>query len=296
MSRSGNAVADFSVDISSAGSRGESSHRYGTRSRVNPFKIPKTWIVEDSDSDDDYQDELTGPGISSSPSTNGKGKGRERTPEHDTGCRGAKRRKVAHKLDFLEANLPHAVQPEASSASTSAFAVPSSDLLKCIHHFACQYYSDRGQLFNDSRIYRKARKQRRLAKLARKEQLEQEDANSDQDDGPGSETANDTDPQPQKAKNKTQRRDMYKTLDGSALLAVGMLLQEHIARMLAPNIPDGWEQDILEQGSEEGEDSEDDGQDENADEEDIEDEGENFRSKTGSTRDGSDLDEEDGTE
>ncbi|KAJ7066755.1 hypothetical protein C8F01DRAFT_1366201 [Mycena amicta] len=127
-----------------------------------------------------------------------------------------KRRKPTNDLRFLDA-LP----------GLSHFPAPSSDLLKCVHHFASNYYAERGQLFNDSRIYRKAQKQRRLAKKARLETQAEEEDESEENS-------------PEKVKT-TRRRDMYKTMDGSALLAVGMLLQEHIARTLATRIPADWE-------------------------------------------------------
>ncbi|KAJ7155545.1 hypothetical protein C8R43DRAFT_436985 [Mycena crocata] len=147
--------------------------------------------------------------VESTPTTSRKGKQKERTPEADGRARGAKRRKVVHDFGFLETSVP---QTTTASSSTSSFAVPSSDLLKSIHHFACNYYSDRGQLFNDSRAYRKAKKQRRLAKLAMKQKVQAGEIDSGEEDPDTSPTKPD----------KTRRRDMYKTLDGSALLAVGV--------------------------------------------------------------------------
>jgi len=218
---------------------------------TNAFSVPKYKTVQnvaDPGSQDEEFDfsgvDLTHTGISS-PSRKGKEKEKGTTPE--AGGRSAKRRKVAHDFGFLETSLPHTVQATTSSSpSESAFAVPSSDLLKYIHHFACNYYSDRGQLFNESRTWRKGRKARRLARLAAKAKLLDEDANSDEEEGPVPEV--DADP----LKTVTpHRRDMYKTMDGSALLAIGMLLQEHIARILAPKIPDGWEQGISDESDEE---------------------------------------------
>ncbi|KAJ7767416.1 hypothetical protein DFH07DRAFT_954930 [Mycena maculata] len=255
---------DAHYDFSSLNRSFDSYHRAGSSwAGKDAFKVPKTRIV-DGDSEGEQFD-FTGVNLTQcNPPGNGKGKERERMPDAKAGDRPAKRRKVGHDVDFLDADLPHALQPSnASSASTSAFAVPSSDLLKCIHHFACNYYSDRGQLFNDSRIYRKARKQRRLAKLARKQQLEQEDPDSgqeqlEQEHANSGQEEGQVHPDPQKAKNgqANRRRDMYKTLDGSALLAVGMLLQEHVARILTSNIPEGWDQSMMD-GEYESEDAED---------------------------------------
>jgi len=38
--------------------------------------------------------------------------------------------------------------------------------------------------------------------------------------------------------------DMYKVFDGSAMMALGMLVQEHIAHLLRPSIPESWEREI----------------------------------------------------
>ncbi|KAJ6581369.1 hypothetical protein B0H19DRAFT_1114881 [Mycena capillaripes] len=288
-------VYDFSgLDKQPAGSRvaettgawWERAHSdaRGHRLGKDAFSVPKYRTVQDVADDGSRDEEFDFSADFSmdfGPSPpNGKGKEKETTPDPDS--RSAKRRKVAHDFGFLETSLPHAVQTTTSS-SPSAFAVPSSvimftifslssfrralqDLLKCIHHFACNYYSDRGQLFNASRTYRKAKKQRRLARLAAKEKPRPQDASSGEE-----EPAPDADTDPPKTQ-KDRRRDMYKVMDGSALLAIGtstssqlfycvnsvqgMLLQEHIARMLAPRIPDGWEQGILDESEEEEEEEE----------------------------------------
>ncbi|KAF7308650.1 hypothetical protein HMN09_00714400 [Mycena chlorophos] len=134
-----------------------------------------------------------------------------------------KRRLNTNDIDFLNTDALPAV---------SHFAVPSSDLLKCIHHFASNYYEERGQLYNDSRTYRKQKTARRRAKKAR---LENPDAHVD-------DSEEQEDESPKQAANTTRRRDMYKTMDGSALLAVGMLLQEHIARTLATRKATDWKE------------------------------------------------------
>nr|GAT46772.1 predicted protein [Mycena chlorophos] len=151
-----------------------------------------------------------------------------------------KRRLNTNDIDFLNTDALPAV---------SHFAVPSSDLLKCIHHFASNYYEERGQLYNDSRTYRKQKTARRRAKKAR---LENPDAHVDD-----SEEQEDAASKP--AANTTRRRDMYKTMDGSALLAVGMLLQEHIARTLVTRKPADWKEGDAEAQGEAEEDYSDDG-------------------------------------
>ncbi|KAF7370724.1 hypothetical protein MSAN_00705600 [Mycena sanguinolenta] len=214
----------------------------------NAFRVPKyktaQAVVTDENQDEEF--DFTGVDLTQTGTTNRKGKGKEPEIPPAAEGRSTKRRKIAHDLDFLETSLPHATQPSGSFAPQSAFAVPSSDLLKYIHHFACNYYSDRGQLFNESRTWRKGRRERKLAKLAAKAKL-----NSEEEEGTASE--------PDADLPKTvipPRRDMYKTMDGSALLAIGMLLQEQIAQILAPKIPDDWEEGGFEESG-----PEDDGKD-----------------------------------
>ncbi|KAJ7224394.1 hypothetical protein GGX14DRAFT_650115 [Mycena pura] len=184
-------------------------------------------------------------------SVNSKGKDKEIQLDADDHGPRKKRRKLVHDFGFLETGILDVPGPSAAVPVPSAFAVPSSDLLKCIHHFACNYYTERSQLFNASQIFRKARKERRLAKLARQQEQQLQDSDSE-GDGASSDEQEEEQPQPdadsrsgrRKKMNlkEDRRRDMYKTMDGSALLAIGMLLQEHVASMLTLRIPDGWEQ------------------------------------------------------
>ncbi|KAJ7245120.1 hypothetical protein B0H12DRAFT_1235849 [Mycena haematopus] len=231
------------------------------KNKRDAFRVPKYKTVQDV-ADDGSQDEMfdfTGVDLTQTCTTSGKRQEKETEVSSEAEGRSGKRRKVAHDLSFLETSLPHAFQASAPSVPQSAFAVPSSDLLKYIHHFACNYYSDRGQLFNESRTWRKGRKERKLAKLAAKAKLLTEEANSDEEEGPAPEADADL------PKTLTlPRRDMYKTMDGSALLAIGMLLQEQIARILTPRIPDGWEQGDFDESG--GEDEEHEDPDEDQDE------------------------------
>ncbi|KAJ7043481.1 hypothetical protein C8F04DRAFT_943794, partial [Mycena alexandri] len=237
-------------DIPSYDSRAETSRAGRSRTRINTrsaligkdaFRVPKYYKKRKDVVDESSGEEFDFTGVDlthTRKSSKGKGKQKERTPEADHRVR--KRRKVAHDLSFLETT---SVQ---STAPTSLFAVPSAviifrvltcfpfnnisqDLLRCIHHFACNYYSERGQL---SHTYYKEKAERRAAKLAAKK-AENKDADSQED-------ASEAETEPPK-KNKRglgeKRRDMYKTLDGSALLAIGMLLQEHVARLLTPRVP-----------------------------------------------------------
>ncbi|KAL4264521.1 hypothetical protein AB1N83_004165 [Pleurotus pulmonarius] len=169
-----------------------------------------------------------------------------------------KRRKIVQDLDFLEASRDNIDSP-------STLPLPSSDLLKCIHHFASNYYSERGQLSNSTRDYRRNRKARQLAKLDNKTHVkargegenrdEKGDTEEDNDDG------EDSSPARKRARRRREKylfRDMYKIMDGSSLMAIGMLLQEHVAQLLAPKIPEGWEEAMMlaEDEGEEGDENE----------------------------------------
>ncbi|KAL1660393.1 hypothetical protein GGF50DRAFT_118997 [Schizophyllum commune] len=166
--------------------------------------------------------------------------------------------------------------------STNELDLPSGDLLKCIHHFASKYYTERGMLLNASKDYRRERKERR------KNATRQTTHTPEGDDGePAVEEEQDEDghpavdeqevdeegtnasapPPPTKrrkrgkayAESSKLSRDMYKVMDGSALLALGLLLQEHIAQTMGLSasassldvVPkaeetDDWEDDMAE--------------------------------------------------
>ncbi|KAJ7634130.1 hypothetical protein DFH06DRAFT_1221183 [Mycena polygramma] len=84
---------------------------------------------------------------------------------------------------------------------------------------------DRGQLFNASRTYRKAKKQRRLAKLAAKERPSlEDDANSGEEEGPVPDAGTD----PPQTTHIDRRRDMYKIMDGSCSIGHRYLRIYHI--------------------------------------------------------------------
>ncbi|KAF8520783.1 hypothetical protein BU17DRAFT_88688 [Hysterangium stoloniferum] len=134
---------------------------------------------------------------------------------------------------------------------------PSSDFLKCIHHFTSRYYGSTNQLFDSGRQYRKEkkeRKQRRILQIASKEtqsiQTESsggEENNLDAGDSVGEGKKEQEDkPRSEKwtPKKKETRKDMYRALDGSALLCIGMLLQAQVSSSLADQIPEMWEDEL----------------------------------------------------
>ncbi|KAI9057660.1 hypothetical protein FKP32DRAFT_1583328 [Trametes sanguinea] len=160
-----------------------------------------------------------------------------------------------------------------------ALPVPSSDLLKCLHYFASTYYTAMGQLYDSSREHRKERKARKLEKLKRatkpgrsrraesEEMGEHEPPHSSGEEEVGLSDEENQDSTDEDATNeqtdagqvrkekqirkkrgprqlRPMEKDMYKIFDGSALVALGMLFQEHVAEMLVPRVPEGWEKEM----------------------------------------------------
>jgi len=119
-----------------------------------------------------------------------------------------------------------------------------------VNYFACQYYAARGLLLDQSRFDRCGEEQR-------KAKDQQKVRTSGSGDGPfvadgedcGSAKREDlheresTEREEEGASSKGPP-DMYKALDGSALVAIGMLLQELVSTLLKPNVPLGWEKEM----------------------------------------------------
>ncbi|KLO14513.1 hypothetical protein SCHPADRAFT_850845 [Schizopora paradoxa] len=195
--------------------------------------------------------------------------------------RAIKRRKFLHDYSFLgsssiEDGIPSSSFGEPSSSTLDpsqsnepcSLPVPSSDLLKCVHYFASEYYAAHGQL---SDLAKEARKE---AKLIKQQQLddilnERDDENEEQDstlredgveDDEQVEEGMDNQPKPKRRGGRKAgkkwgearlRRDMYKAFDGSALMAIGMLLQEHVAEVMHATPPEGWEEQMEEEEAQE---------------------------------------------
>ncbi|KAL1704165.1 hypothetical protein EV121DRAFT_291611 [Schizophyllum commune] len=139
--------------------------------------------------------------------------------------------------------------------SNNELDLPSGDLLKCIHHFASKYYTERGMLLNASRDYRRERKERRKnatrqpahtpegdegEPAVEEEQVEDGHPAVDEQAVDEEGTNASAPPPPTKrrkrgkayAESSKLTRDMYKVMDGSALMALGLLLQEHVAQTM----------------------------------------------------------------
>ncbi|KAG2138084.1 uncharacterized protein EDB93DRAFT_1166012 [Suillus bovinus] len=139
----------------------------------------------------------------------------------------------------------------ASGEIKIQFPDPSPELLKCIHHFASRYYQEKGVLSDLSRGYRDERKTQRSKSSAsnihdqttRKPALWTRDSSLDADDDDqwedekdeledeGDEWEDEED-DGENASHNEEHKDMYKALDGSALVAIGIILQEQIAHAM----------------------------------------------------------------
>ncbi|KAG6373747.1 hypothetical protein JVT61DRAFT_5889 [Boletus reticuloceps] len=120
-----------------------------------------------------------------------------------------------------------------------SFPDPAPDLLKSIHHFASCYYRERGQLSDSSRDYRGMKKERRrqsqenIHALAANtlnhqdinsetEGMETEDETTEEDEDESEVMDAEDNGKGHETKGDTYNKDMYKALDGSALMAIGI--------------------------------------------------------------------------
>ena len=119
----------------------------------------------------------------------------------------------------------------------------AQDLLKCIHHFASLYYTSQSQLSDVTREFRYARQAKNQNKLVEGkggQKGRDRDVDAD-DDEQSSEIGDDSEEEIQEgggdvdgsARSKRRRkrrtrkelkRDMYKIFDGSALMAIGLVI------------------------------------------------------------------------
>ncbi|KAH8990192.1 hypothetical protein EDB86DRAFT_3080533 [Lactarius hatsudake] len=159
-----------------------------------------------------------------------------------------RRRLDPHDVEFLRdsGNVPG----NADAVGETRWPVPSSDLLKCVNYFACQYYAARGLLLDPSREY-SSEKEQRKAEDRQKVRMGDSGDGPFVADGHNDGFAEKEDPHDREC---TEREGaevsskglpgMYKPLDGSALVAIGMLLQELVSTLLKPSVPPGWEKEM----------------------------------------------------
>lgn len=177
-----------------------------------------------------------------------------------TDYRTIKRRKFLENDDYLAGDAAPPVA-ESSDANVLVLPYPSpvsfvhtngtsclnlyhQDLLKSIHRFASKFYTERGQLLNSSRQYRKERKERRIKRAMNRESSHSSTASRSKspekvdgdeeglEEEPPETDGGDIDKTPRITRGKTRKGrhrteklyvDMYKMFDGSAMMALGTL-------------------------------------------------------------------------
>ncbi|KAF8625490.1 hypothetical protein AX15_005349 [Amanita polypyramis BW_CC] len=171
-----------------------------------------------------------------------------------------RQRRFGDDMDFLD--FSHS----AASSSTMqelCLPVPSSDLLKSIHYFAASFYTDRGQLSKlskqEKRVRERAKSVPRKGKRRRLEDsLNDEGLHGKQEHGASASMSDETRRTPDTLHDirRKHRQDMYKVMDGSALMALGMIVQEHVAQLVRGRVPEGWEDDLMQDVNESEEEME----------------------------------------
>lgn len=172
-----------------------------------------------------------------------------------SGGDGKQESKKRKRDEYFPGVLPYLHPPKRHRSGTpdnsSEDEMPSSDLLKTIHHYAGAYYDERGMLTASQSLHAKEQRERR----------DQSTMADERADSVGSkESAEDIGMQQEKP-SQSQIRDMYRAFDGSALLfigerfgwylsfsdfCIGMLVHEHVvSRMNRPDPPlDEWEKRV----------------------------------------------------
>jgi len=170
-----------------------------------------------------------------------------------------KRARFHQNFDFV---LSGKNGTETVSASSNPL-LPSSDLLKCLHYFAAEYYSDKGQLIDASRIAREKKK----AKMnidGRNRSGSQSTMDFLPAEGPAHahpDVTSTLSTMLQTPKQKGRQgadpvRDMYKMFDGSALVALGVFVHEHIERLVQRD----WDfENFAESATEDGHEGDEEG-------------------------------------
>ncbi|KAF8806078.1 hypothetical protein BYT27DRAFT_7191380 [Phlegmacium glaucopus] len=203
-----------------------------------------------------------------SPKPKDEGRKKRKTKRFDG--RKAKRQEFLENYDYLNRDASTSSNLASEAGTKYVPDEPSSDLLKCIHRYASEYYTQSGQLLNSSREYRKQRKIRRDIKKAQgrtkisisptnsrtpspnhdslgsESDISTRDGDYDNEGGSKLDKGKEKEKAPRKGRQRTakQYRDMYKVFDGSAIMAIGMLIQEYIVDVLDPQPSGEWEEEM----------------------------------------------------
>ncbi|KAI6013755.1 hypothetical protein PISMIDRAFT_672428 [Pisolithus microcarpus 441] len=183
----------------------------------------------------------------------GEGESREDGEEHKEVDREQLDTRTKRRISFLqdfsfldppEVVIGRSFESKGPSSTTGvSFSPPAPELLKSIHHFATCYYRERGQLSDRSSAFRmEKRKGRNIHMMAAgetntsetdDEMWEDRDDDSGQGDDDDDENAGkDDNARATSSHDDPDVKDMYKAFDGSALMAIGILIQEQIAHLL----------------------------------------------------------------
>lgn len=190
--------------------------------------------------------------------TQSKGKGKQRADESENReddkesdpeqLDARTKRRISFLRDFSFLDPPEVTigrsfeSKEPSDTTGISFSPPAPELLKSIHHFAACYYRERGQLFDRStasrtrnrkkhNIYMMAADKMRMSETDN-EMWEDRDDNESAEGGGSDGEGNGKDNARVASSHDPDVKDMYKAFDGSALMAIGILMQEQIAHIL----------------------------------------------------------------
>jgi len=139
--------------------------------------------------------------------------------------------------------LPSSVCLVFPCAWCTTDTLAEQDLLKCLHHFAATYYSEKGQLIDASRIARQKKRAKMSADPGSRSSSQStvDSVSSEEPDDSGTDTTSPSSATPQTSKRSGRQgadlvKDMYKMLDGSALVALGEapnpILRRHVGNPL----------------------------------------------------------------
>ncbi|EAU82602.2 hypothetical protein CC1G_07884 [Coprinopsis cinerea okayama7 len=190
--------------------------------------------------------------------------GAKRKDEGRKEGRPSKRLRFSEGLEYLVREAEEATRG-GSPGPSDRLPLPTPELLQSIHVFAAQYYHEKGLLTNLSATARQERKKRKRKARAEKSgqayqsgESDHENASTDSSSSSSSESETESAIQRRDSRRSERFRDMYRAFDGSALLALGILVQEFVKDNLRANIPAEWEGQTRESLGDEARDSDSD--------------------------------------
>ncbi|KAF9449039.1 hypothetical protein P691DRAFT_774949 [Macrolepiota fuliginosa MF-IS2] len=129
---------------------------------------------------------------------------------------------------FMENDSYITVLSQMSETVGKDLEMPSQDLLKNIHFFAAKYYDERDLLVNTAKRYRREKRLRKLGHLSGGVSDGTLDSRGPNPLDTEQVADNDAD-----GRRRKVNRDMYRVLDGSVLVALGVLAQEVVKKFVS---------------------------------------------------------------